>query len=187
MSRSYPRPSGQWVANLFVALCLVGASVNGCRADTATSGVATVENSPRPERVAAADAWRVAEACAASIPGGEVMLGQGDSMQPLYPDRTLIVVQRLAMADLRPGMTVVFIGDSGHPVAHVLVAKSSRGWTAKGAGNSYLDQTTVRTRNYLGTVVRAFLPVKTGGTDSLVASALTGGRTVATRVATADQ
>ena len=186
MLRSFPRPSGQLAANLFVALCLVGASVVGGRAETAIRGAATLENSPRAEHIAAADAWRVAEAFAANIPGGEVMLGQGDSMQPLYPDRTVIVVQRLAMADLRPGMTVVFIGDSGHPVAHILVAKTSRGWTAKGAGNSYLDRTTVRTHNYLGTVVRAFLPVKTGSTDSLMAAALTGGRTVAARGATAD-
>jgi hypothetical protein len=186
MSRYCPRPLGQPVAKLIVALCLVGAAVEVGRAEPAAPGFVALENSPRPEWVAASDAWRMAEAHAASIPGGDVMVGQGDSMQPLYPDRTVIVVQRLAMADLRPGMTVVFIGDSGRPVAHTLVAKTSRGWIAKGVGNSYVDRTPVRMHNYLGTVVRAFLPVKIGSSDSLMAAALTGGRTVATRVATAD-
>jgi hypothetical protein len=157
-----------------LAFCLAGASVATGRA---APDAAALENSPRLECVAASDAWKLAEACAASLVGGDVMLGQGDSMLPLYPDRTVIVVQRQEMADLRPGMTVVFIGDSGRPVAHTLVAKTSRGWTAKGVGNSYLDRTTVRLNNYVGTVVRAFMPVKTGSADSLVAAALTSDRT----------
>lgn len=128
----------------------------------------------------------MAEKHAATLAGGEVMLGQGDSMLPLYPDRTVIVVQRQAMAELRAGMTVVFIGDSGRPVAHVLVAKTARGWTAKGVGNDYLDRTTVRLQNYVGTVVRAFLPVRTGSADSLVAAALTGERIAARRSTVAD-
>lgn len=184
MSRYCPLPHGRPVANLILALCLIGASVAAGRA---ASGAVVLDNSPRPECVAASDAWKLAEACAAGLVGGDVMLGQGDSMLPLYPDRTVIVVQRQEMSELRPGMTVVFIGDSGRPVAHTLVAKTSRGWTAKGVGNSYLDRTTVRVQNYVGTVVRAFMPVRTGSADSLVAAALlVGERASASRTAGGD-
>ena len=87
------------------------------------------------------------------------MVGSGGSMLPLYPDRTVLLVQRVPLEDLEVGMTVVFIGDSGRPVAHTLVEKTSRGWIAQGLANAERDQTLVRVRNYLGAVVRAFTPV----------------------------
>lgn len=80
-------------------------------------------------------------------------------MLPLYPDGTVLVVQRLPMTQLQAGMTVVFIADSGRPIAHALVKKTSRGWLAKGLSNAGVDLTVVRMENYLGTVVRAFTPV----------------------------
>jgi hypothetical protein len=163
-----------------VALAGVVASVGGAAAAPVAA------NSPLPEEINAAEAWRFAESVAACLPGGDVMIGHGDSMLPLYPNHTVIVVQRQSMNELRPGMTVVFIGDSGRPVAHTLVAKTSRGWTAQGVGNSYVDRTTVRSNNYLGTVVRAFLPVNHGPTDSLVALALAGDRTMPNRAGASD-
>lgn len=116
-------------------------------------------HSPVPERVAARDAWRMAESLAASGQNYEVVVGRGGSMLPLYPDGTVLLLQRVPMADLRGGMTVVFIGDSGRPVAHALLQKTWRGWLAKGLNNPEPDRTLVRTSNYLGTVVRAFTPV----------------------------
>ena len=88
------------------------------------------------------------------------MVGSGDSMLPLYRDRTVLVVRRFAMSDLRAGMTVIFAGDQGHLVAHTLVAKSPGGWIAQGLGNGEPDRTRVRARNYLGTVVKAFEPAE---------------------------
>lgn len=117
-----------------------------------------VNLSPRPERVAPREAWRIAEAFQRNA-AGEVMVGSGGSMLPLYPDRTVLLVQRVPLEDLEVGMTVVFIGDSGRPVAHTLVEKTSRGWIAQGLANAERDQTLVRVRNYLGAVVRAFTPV----------------------------
>lgn len=115
--------------------------------------------SPRPERVAPRDAWRLAESLAAEKPACEVMVGLGGSMLPLYPDRTVLVVERLPISALKRGMTVVFIGDSGRPVAHTLIEKTRRGWVAQGLANGERDRTLVRERNYLGAVVRAFAPV----------------------------
>jgi hypothetical protein len=113
---------------------------------------------PEREVLPLLQAWRRAEECAAAIPGGEALVGRGDSMLPIYPDSTVLVVRRMQMEELRPGMVVVFMGDSGRPVAHTLIAGGPRGWTVKGAGNVSVDRTLVRSQNYLGTVVRAFLP-----------------------------
>jgi signal peptidase I len=100
-----------------------------------------------------------ADSLAASQPDCEIVVGRGGSMLPLYPDGTVLLLRRLPVSDLQEGMIVVFIGDRGRPVAHTLVEKTFRGWTAKGLNNAEPDHTLVRTRNYLGTVVRAFTPV----------------------------
>lgn len=115
-------------------------------------------HSPEAREVAPQDAWRFAERYAATRAGCEVVVGRGDSMLPLYRDGTVLVLERMEMADLQPGMTVVFIGDSGRPVAHTLVEKTVRGWRAAGLNNGHRDETFVRSRNYVGTVVRAFSP-----------------------------
>ena len=122
-------------------------------------GSPLAELSPRPERVAPREAWRLAESLTANKPACEVMVGSGGSMLPLYPDRTVLVVERLPIGELKRGMTVVFIGDRGRPVAHTLIEKTWRGWVAQGLANGERDRTLVRERNYVGAVVRAFTPV----------------------------
>ncbi len=102
--------------------------------------------------------WREAEAFAAAQDNCEVLVGRGDSMLPLFPDRTVIVVRRTPLSDLQVGMTVVFLGDRGRPVAHTLVSNSAGGWIAKGLANDEVDRTRVRRQNYIGQVVRAYLP-----------------------------
>lgn len=114
--------------------------------------------SPQPEVVPAREAWRLAEKEAAQRVNCEVLIGRGDSMLPVYRDRTVLVVQSMEMDELQPGMTVVFFGDSGRPVAHTLVSKTARGWVVAGANNASPDRTLVRRSNYIGTVVRAFVP-----------------------------
>jgi hypothetical protein len=104
----------------------------------------------------------MAEALAAGKGACEVLVGVGGSMLPLYPDRTVLVVERRPMSELREGMTVVFISDRGRPVAHALIEKTSRGWRVQGLANAERDRTLVRVDNYLGTVVRAFTPVLPG-------------------------
>ena len=81
-------------------------------------------------------------------------------MLPLYKDHTVVVTQRIAMSDLRAGMTAVYTGESGRPVAHVLVKRTSDGWIAMGVGNASCDSARVTADNLLGVVVRAFEPTK---------------------------
>ena len=154
----------------FARIAAIGAAValvamgTGCAtrvvpaAGTATAVAPLAVLSPAPEVAESGDAWRQAEALAATMPGCEVLVGSGDSMLPLYRDRTVLVVRRFAMSELRAGMTVIFTGDHGHLVAHTLVEKSPGGWIAQGLGNQQRDRTRVRSGNYLGTVIKAFAP-----------------------------
>jgi len=112
------------------------------------------------------DAWRQAESYAAAHPGCEVFVGRGDSMLPLYHDRTVIVVRKVAMKDLQAGMAVVFTGDTGRLVAHTLVEKTLTGWRAIGMGNQEPDRTSVRRSNLIGVVVKAYAAASV---DSVVA------------------
>lgn len=114
--------------------------------------------SPLAEEVTPLEAWRLAEAYVRANPGCEVLVGSGNSMLPLYRDKTVLVVAHVSMSQLRRGMTVIFIGDSGRPVAHLLVEKTPRGWRTRGAGNDEDDRTLVRYDNFIGTVVKAYTP-----------------------------
>lgn len=114
--------------------------------------------SPMAEEVSPREAWRLAEAYVRANPGCEVLVGSGNSMLPLYRDKTVLIVEHVGMTQLRCGMTVIFIGDSGRPVAHLLVEKTPRGWRTRGVGNAEDDRTMVRYDNYIGTVVKAYAP-----------------------------
>jgi hypothetical protein len=108
------------------------------------------------------DGWRRAEAYAAEHPGCEVFVGRGDSMLPLYRDRTVLVVRAMRMQELRAGMTVVFTGDRGSLVAHTLLDNTPTGWRAIGRGNREADRTRVRHGNLIGVVVKAYTPTLPG-------------------------
>lgn len=150
---------------------LAGFAWSGCtsQASVPLAPIVSTAWSPVAEPVAPADAWRLAEAYATGHPGSEVMVGSGDSMLPLYRDHTVLVVQAVAMSRLQSGMTVVFTGDRGRPVAHTLVERTPRGWRAIGVGNPEPDRTRVRYDNLIGVVVKAYAP--TGRATLLAAAA----------------
>jgi hypothetical protein len=102
------------------------------------------------------EGWQLAETFAAGREDAEVVLGLGESMEPLYRGRTVLVIERQRFETLAAGMTVVFTGDSGRPVAHVLVRPVPGGWEAAGLANTEPDTTRVTALNYRGTVTKAF-------------------------------
>lgn len=114
--------------------------------------------SPVAEEVAPRDAWHLAEAYAAGRSDCDTLVGRGDSMLPLYRDRTVIVVQRMNPERWARGMTVVYFGTQGQMVAHVLVERTPRGWVAQGVGNDQSDRLLVKHSNYVGTVIKAYTP-----------------------------
>jgi len=136
--------------------------------DVPTVVPAASMGSPTPESVVGVlDGWRRAEAYAKDHPGCEVFVGRGDSMLPLYRDRTVLVVQTVKIGDLRAGMTVVFVGDRGALVAHRLLEKTLMGWRAMGVGNDEADRTRVRRDNLVGVVLKAYAPALPGSVVAL--------------------
>ena len=114
--------------------------------------------SPSAELVQPFDAMRLGKKYVVDHPGTEFLVGSGDSMLPLYRDHTVVVTQKTAVGDLKAGMTAVYIGELGRPVAHVLVKKTSDGWVAMGVGNAECDSTLVTAENLVGVVVKAYEP-----------------------------
>ena len=88
-------------------------------------------------------------------------------MLPLYRDRTVLVVRKVATNDLQAGMTVVFIGDQGRLVAHTLLDPTPNGWVAIGVGNREPDHTRVRRTNLVGVVVKAYATALPGSVVAL--------------------
>jgi hypothetical protein len=143
-------------------IALSGLGWSGCATQTTMrfSPAAVAAMSPAAEAAQPFDAIRLGEKYVAEHAGTDLLVGSGDSMKPLYKDHTVVVTRRIAMSDLRPGMTAAYTGESGRPVAHVLVKKASGGWIAMGVGNAECDSTPVTEANLLGVVVKAFEPTK---------------------------
>ena len=149
------------VVGVLAALWLGGCATANPVTVGATRAAATLA-SPAVELVPAHEAWRLAEEFARTQPDAEAWVGSGDSMRPLYRDHTVLVVRRIAMSELHAGMTVLYLGDNGRPVAHTLMERTVRGWRVVGLGNAEPDETLVRYNNYIGTVIRAYWPAERG-------------------------
>jgi CTP:molybdopterin cytidylyltransferase MocA len=105
------------------------------------------------------DAWARAERIASEVPGGEVFVGHGEGMIPLYPNGTILVLQPLEWESIRAGMTVVVVVNSAFPMitaSGVTVEMTANGrWVLQGLANSVPFQVTLGPENYVGTVVAA--------------------------------
>jgi hypothetical protein len=141
------------------ALALASVVLSGCAGDrVAYSPAAVAVFSPMAEVVGPLEVYPLARRYVEEHPGTDYRVGSGDSMRALYRDHTVIITSRMPISGLRPGMTVVFVGDGGFPVAHVLVRKTSEGWIAMGVSNPSCDSRRVGADNYEAVVVRAFEP-----------------------------
>lgn len=121
-------------------------------------GIYTKE-SPQVRLLPAEVAWSEARAFAARTEDAVVLAGKGNSMNPLYPDGTVLVVARKPFSSLVRGMTVVYRNRQNRSVAHVLVAKTGDGWRVTGLNNRKHDGEGVHADNLVGVVVAAFRPV----------------------------
>lgn len=117
-----------------------------------------VASSPLAQHGTLAEVRRQARAIALSLPGAFIVRGFGNSMLPLYPSGTYLVVQPQDYATLARGMTVVF-RDHNRSITHVLVARTGDGWRTTGLNNRQADYVPVNAGNILGVVVAAFTPV----------------------------
>ncbi len=118
-----------------------------------------VAASPAPQLSSITEARFLARRVAVSLPGAFVLKGQGQSMEPLYCDNTLLVVHPKPFDQLERGMSVVFRTKDNRSVTHVLVAKSKDGWRTTGLNNRRYDAIPVTAQNLQGVVVAAYTVV----------------------------
>jgi hypothetical protein len=148
-----------FLAASLVCAALVSTSVSAKpRGDDYIAGC-YVTGSPTPQLSSISEARFLARKVAVSLPGAFVVKGQGRSMQPLYCDNTLLVVQPKPFTQLERGMSVVFRTKDNRSVTHVLVAKSKDGWRTIGLNNRRHDATPVTAQNLQGVVVAAYTVV----------------------------
>ena len=114
-----------------------------------------IAESPVPTTVSAETILTSAQIVAQSV-NGLVLRGSGESMQPLYAPGTVLVVAPVPYESLKRGQTVLYRRASAEPVAHVLIAKTGRGWRAAGLNNRLHDPIGVTAQNLFGVVVAAF-------------------------------
>ncbi len=119
--------------------------------------------SPRPVPVNETDAWQQAGALAEMTPSAFVLVGSGQSMQPLYAPGTILVMQLCAYDQLQPGQTALYHNKAGKVVAHVLVTRARDGWRATGLNNRIHDMEPVLPENLVGIVIAAFSPARSEG------------------------
>jgi hypothetical protein len=117
--------------------------------------------SPRAVAVAESDAWQRASTFAEHAPNSFVLVGSGQSMQPLYAPGTILVLQRFPFELLERGQTVLYRNHASHVVAHVLVARTHDGWRVAGLNNASHDMEPVSADNLVGVVIAAFQPLPT--------------------------
>ena len=101
-------------------------------------------------------AWRDAKTVAARGPGRMPAVGTGTSMQPLYGDDTLLVINPIAYDQLRPGMIVAYRNRRGVRVVHRLVVKLADGWRVMGLNNDRIDDDLVTPENLIGVIYASF-------------------------------
>lgn len=152
------------IRGLFALLVLLSATVTGIAKSRATYIAGHyVAGSPTAEFRPLAEARHLAKTVVASAPGAFVMRGQGQSMQPLYPDGTLLVVQPIAYENLTRGMTVVFQSPDQRSITHVLVAKTANGWRTSGLNNRQPDFLPINSHRIRGVVIAAYAVVESTG------------------------
>jgi hypothetical protein len=137
----------------FSGLLLVSLGIVGCEGPAARTPAATV--SPSAD-VPVDQAWHDAKVVASRGPGRMPAVGTGSSMQPVYGEDTLLVINPIAYEDLRPGMTVAYRNQRGVRVVHRLVVKLADGWRIIGINNDRVDDDVVTRENLIGVIYASF-------------------------------
>lgn len=146
-----------------LALAAGGLFFGGCTS-TLSSGRSLetiVGFAPAPVLVQKGHELSAADEAAAHTTGAQAFIGAGDSMQPIYASGTAIVVTPVDFAQLRPGMSVVYVNAEGRGVAHALVESTREGWVAQGVNNPEPDRDLVTATNLVGVITQAYASTDT--------------------------
>lgn len=154
---------------------VLGCVVGGAGLASATAGgikserllTAILTHTPASILVPTGRQWQQAEEAAAEIPGAFAFWGVGESMEPLFPHHTAIVVAPTAFSELKKGMTVVYVTRTGRMVAHSLIGDIPGGWIAQGINNEEEDEDLVTRENLVGVIVEAYSEIPSARRMSL--------------------
>ena len=135
-----------------VLLCLSLLGLAGC----AEAPVLPVPKLAPATDVGRLQAWRDAEQVASHGEGRETVIGSGESMRPIYGENTVLVLSKIDYADLKSGMQVGYINQSGRRVVHVLLEQDARGWRVQGVNNDTVDRELGTRYNLIGVVYASF-------------------------------
>lgn len=146
-------PLWQRLCAPMLALALL-LELSACESDFSAPEIkptATPQATPSAD-VSRIQAWKDARLIASKSAGREALVGGGSSMNPVYGDNTMLVVQPIDYDQLKAGMTVVYLNKQGLRVAHQLIAKEDKGWRAQGIHNDVEDPGYVTPENLIGVV-----------------------------------
>lgn len=89
---------------------------------------------------------------------GDVMIGtiKGTSMEPVLQEDTVILLRKVAYAELEAGMDVAYTNARGEQVVHRLVRKRGSSWVARGINNPREDPDVVTPKNLIGVLYGIF-------------------------------
>ena len=124
-------------------------------------GCAEAPVSPVPKPAPATDvgrlqAWSDAELVAGRSGDRVTVIGSGESMRPIYGENTVLVLNKIDYADLKPGMQVGYVNEAGRRVVHVIHEKDAKGWRVQGLNNEAEDRERVTRYNLIGVVYASF-------------------------------
>jgi hypothetical protein len=148
-----------FVLRVFPAF-LALAGLVGC--STGVTEVPVSKQSTPATDVSRLQAWKDAERVAASEEGRITVIGSGESMRPIYGENTVLVLSKIAYADLKAGMQVGYVNQSGKSIVHVLREKDTQGWRVQGLNNDALDSERVTRYNLIGVVYASFATEEPG-------------------------
>ena len=131
----------------------VGLSLSGC---VAPSGAPPALKPVPSSDVGRLQAWQDAEQVSARESGRETVIGSGDSMLPIFGDRTVLVLAPIDYANLKAGMQIGYVNRFGRRVVHVLLEPSAEGWLVQGLNNEFEDRERVTRSNLIGVVYASF-------------------------------
>jgi len=95
--------------------------------------------------------------------GAQVLRVSGQSMLPFFGNGAVLVMKPISVANLQPGMVVVYQNRFGEAVAHRVLSAIEGGWLVQGYNNDRADSTRVDQSNLRGVVYAIFHPRRSQG------------------------
>ncbi len=167
MGMVYPRLAQVGSLGLALALALLCGTRAGASIKSRSELAAIIARSPGLQLVAEGQELKTAELMAARLSNAVAYLGIGESMEPLYPSNTAVVVVPIEYDHIKKGMTVVYVNDEGRRVAHCVVGETHDGFLVQGVSNDEADSEVVTEKNILGVIIQAYAGAETGSRHAL--------------------